>query len=143
VTFTTDGSLIELADGSVWLVAGNSRSTVVNWSDGDSTAVIAVGELSDVGTGDTISARLLGTINAEHRYTRLGEHRLGALGNNGTILALSDGSVWVISPSGAPTVDRWPVGAGVRISAHGHVSYTLQETPTHSHVIATYVASER
>ena len=142
-TFTSDGSVIELADGSVWLVAPSSRSTVVNWSDGDTTAVIAVGELSDVGTGDTISATLLGSTTLKRPYTRFGEHRVVALGNNGTIVALSDGSVWAISTPGAPIVDSWPVGADVRISAHGHDTYTLRETRNHSHVIATFVASER
>jgi hypothetical protein len=143
--FTGDGSIVALADGSVWFVAATGdRTTVLDWSVGDTTSVTAAAQLTDVDTGDSVTATPVGQTAKARPYTTLGLHRLLAMGDNGTVFALSDGSVWALSAPGAPSIaDRWPIGSGVRVSRRAHEAYTLEDIRTDSHVPATYVGSER
>jgi hypothetical protein len=143
--FTGDGSIVELADGSVWFVAAaGDRTTVLDWSVGDTTSITTVDQLTDVDTGDSVTVTQVGQAGKARVYTSLGLRRLVALGDNGTVLALSDGSVWALGASGAPSIaDRWPIGSGVRVSRGAHAAYTLEDIRTDSHVPATYVGAER
>jgi hypothetical protein len=142
--FTGDGSIVALADGSVWFVAATGdRTTVLDWSVGDTTTVLGPGQLTDVDSGDTVTVARVGQAGKGRSYTTLGVYRLVALGDNGTVLALSDGSVWTLSATGAPSIaDRWPIGSEVRITRGPRDVYTLEDARIGSHVPATYVGAE-
>lgn len=128
VTFTNGGGVLEISDGSVWAVASDEQATVAGWTLGDTIGENLVRDtLNDLDTGDIVDAQKIGEMTTRLHYAHVGERMIEAIGNDGTVVVLTDRSVWAIpATKDAEIVDGWTYGARLSVKAATRGGYVLQ-----------------
>jgi hypothetical protein len=142
-TYTDDGAVVELDDGSVWSIDIADQSTVTGWSDGDAMTTNSAGDtLIDTDQSETASATEIGSMTDTNAYAGSGTS-IAALGDDGSILTLDDGSVWAINDLGdQSTVTGWSDGDPITVADNSDGTYTLANGNDNSTVSANYIGNE-
>lgn len=132
VTFTDGGGVLQVSDGSVWAIANDDQTIVTGWSTGDTIGEGAGGrsdELTDLDTGDIVDAHKIGEMNTKLHYAHVGERTIESIGADGTVVVLTDRSVWAITATkDAPIVNSWTFGARLTVKAVSGHAYMLKVT---------------
>lgn len=110
MSYTDNGSVVQLDDGSLWNVLEASRSTVLNhWNLDNQLVAIAPGEsqLVDVESGGAhnVQVHRIGNLLTNEVYDHAGDNTLESIshgayfggGFDGGIVTLEDGSIWAIN----------------------------------------------
>jgi len=156
LVFTDDGAVVELADGSVWAVAKPDQEIVAaDWGlDSQAVSVRNNGtELFNVedGGAHSVDATKIGTVANTNVDTHLGKKSLSGLGHgayfaggaDGSLLTLTDGSVWEVTNAFYQQADvEWADGDDVSVSKGPKHTYTLDDTDIHSIIRATYIGQD-
>jgi hypothetical protein len=130
VTFTNGGGVLEISDGSVWAISSDGQGTVTGWTLGDTIGENPIADtLNDLDTGDTVAAQKIGEMTAKRHYAHVGERTIESIGNDGTVVVLTDRSVWAVpATKDAEIVDAWTYGALVTVKATTRGAYLLRVT---------------
>ncbi len=138
-TVTTDGSIIELTDGSVFAIVNGDASRWV----GTRVRTVSGGAIMiDVATGEKGEAQYVGSVHKPRTYANSGEHSQESASPGGELVLLDDGSVWSIPPSERGRTSGWAEGAGVSVEPGPHDTYRLTNGASASTVLATYVGEK-
>jgi len=130
VTFTNGGGVVQISDGSVWAIANDDQTIVTGWSLGETIGEGVGGrsdELTDLDTGDMVNAHKVGEMSTKLDYAHTGERTIESIGSDGTVVVLTDRSVWAIAGTKDTTiVNGWTYGAQLTVKKARGGSYVLQ-----------------
>jgi len=138
-SITTDGSIIELTDGSVFALVSGDAS---RWLDQRVRTVSGGAIMIDVASGEKGEAQYVGSVRHPRTYANGGEHNQESGSPDGSLILLDDGSVWSIPPDERSRTSTWAEGASVSVEPGPHGRYRLTNGASGSTVLATYVGEK-
>lgn len=138
-TVTTDGSIIQLADGSVFGILSGDAS---RWVGQRVRVVSGGGIMINVQSGEKGESQYVGSVHRLRTYSNSGEHNQESASPGGELVLLDDGSVWSIPPSERNVTSGWAEGGGVTVEGGPHGRYRLTNGASGSTVLAAYVGEK-
>jgi hypothetical protein len=138
---TDDGGVLTLDDGSVYSVDGGDQSTVSSWSQGDPVSVSDSNDaIFNSSTGDKVSVTYVDDSSAAHAYAGVGSS-ISAKSDDGSIIVLDDGSIWIVAPYDRSTSGPWVDGTSITVNDSGATDQ-LVDTDDQETVDANYIGQE-
>ena len=140
---TSDGGVVLLADGSVYSVDSADQATASSWSSGDPISVANTDDrLTNLSTGDNVAVTSAGHSSDTNIYPNIGDHTLSVRSDDGKILILEDGSIWIVAPPGDVTDITWLAPSSITVNeGSAGPPYELVNTDDQSSVLANYIGT--
>jgi hypothetical protein len=136
---TDDGAVLTLDDGSVYSVDAGDQSTVSSWSQGDPVSVSdSQDAIFNTSTGESVTVTYVGDSSAANAYPG-GGSSITAKSDDGSIVVLDDGSIWIVAPYDRATSTPWVDATSITVTNSGD---QLVDTDDHEVVDANYIGQE-
>jgi hypothetical protein len=134
-----------LSDGSVYSVDSGDQPTVSGWTSGDEVKVAESGDaITDLSTGDQVTVTSVGGSSDRNVYPGIGDHSLMSNSDDGTIVVLDDGSIWIVAAGDTATSSVWVDATAITANEGSSApqAYDLVNTDDQEAVAASYVGKE-
>lgn len=134
---TDDGAVLTLDDGGVYSVDSGDQSTTSSWSQGDSVTVSdSQDAIFNASTGEKVSVTYVDDATARNSYPGGGDASIEAKSDDGSIIVLDDGSIWIVAPYDRPTSAIWLDVTSITVNDSGD---QLVDTDDQETVDANYI----
>lgn len=137
--------MLLLDDGSVYSVDSGDQSTVSGWSSGDPVKIADSGDsITNLSTGEQVTVTLAGNEPDTNAYPGVGDHSLMSNSDDGTIVVLDDGSIWIVTAADTATASVWldPSSVTVNEGSSAPAAYDLVNTDSQDAIQASYIGQE-
>jgi hypothetical protein len=130
---TDDGNVLALDNGDVYAVSSGDASS---WQGHE--VIVGRGTLTDVeGEEEKLEVKRVGNLSVSKRYSGPGEGMLDTKASNGSILVLSDGSVWSVESVDRVNTGVWLEPDSIMVNQRSGPAYELVNTDEHPAESAT------
>jgi hypothetical protein len=137
---TSDGTVLLLSDGSVYSVDSSDQSVVSSWSQDDDVAVNDSGDaITNLSTGEKVSVSLIGNESSANIYVNTGDHALRDKSDDGSVLLLDDGSVWVVALVDRVNTGLWLAPSSIAVNEGSGAAYELVNADDQETAEANYI----